>query len=96
MREYERAIISIVNAYVMPPVAGYLGRQDERMTVAGITAIPYIARSNGGVMSARSARLAPAETLLSGAASGVIGAVAVVAGSGERNLVTLDIGGTSA
>ena len=96
MREYERAIISIVNAYVMPPVAGYLGRLDERMTVAGMTAKPYITRSNGGVMSARSARLVPAETLLSGPASGVIGAVAVAASSGERNLVTLDIGGTSA
>jgi len=96
MREYERAIVSIVNAYVMPRVAGYLGQLEGRLAQAGVPAVPYITRSNGGVMTARGARAQPAETLLSGPASGVIGAIAVASRSGIRDLITLDIGGTSA
>lgn len=96
MREYERAIVSIVNAYVMPRVAGYLGKLEGRMRQIGVPAIPYITQSNGGVMTARRARDVPAETLLSGPASGVIGAVQTALQEGIGDIITLDIGGTSA
>ena len=96
MREYERSIVTIVNAYVMPRVAGYLARLEDRLIEAGTTAVPYITQSNGGVMTARSARAKPAETLLSGPAAGVIGAVQVAAQAGISDIITLDIGGTSA
>jgi N-methylhydantoinase A len=96
MREYERSIVTIVNAYVMPPVDRYLGELETRLRALGVTATPYITRSNGGVMTARRARSATAETLLSGPASGVMGAVRVCALAGVRHFITLDVGGTSA
>ncbi len=96
MREYERSIVTIVNAYVMPPVDRYLGELETRLQALGVTATPYITRSNGGVMTARRARSATAETLLSGPASGVMGAVRVCALAGVRDFITLDVGGTSA
>ena len=96
MREYERAIVTLVNAYVMPPVARYLGDLTQRMAERALPVQPRITRSNGGVMSARRAMRATAETLLSGPASGVIGAVRVAALAGVRDLITLDVGGTSA
>lgn len=96
MREYERAIISIVNGYVMPRVAGYLGKLEGRLQALGLPAVPFITQSNGGVMTARRARGVPAETLLSGPASGVIGAIHAAMQDGIGDIVTLDIGGTSA
>ena len=96
MREYERTIVTIVNAYVMPPVSRYLGDLEQRLAALGVPVRPYITRSNGGVMSARLARSSTAETLLSGPASGVIGAMRVAEQAGVRNFITLDVGGTSA
>ncbi len=96
MREYERAIVSIVNAYVTPRVTGYLGKLEGGLRGLRVPAVPYITQSNGGVMTVRRARRLPAETLLSGPASGVIGAVHTAAQVGEGDIITLDIGGTSA
>jgi len=56
----------------------------------------YITKSNGGVTTARDARQATAETMLSGPASGVIGATSVCVRAGYRDLITFDMGGTSA
>jgi N-methylhydantoinase A len=96
MREYERAIIAIVNAYIMPPMDRYLGGLEHRLRGHGVSAKPYITRSNGGIMTASSARRVPADTLMSGPAAGTIGAAAVARQAGLRDFVTLDIGGTSA
>ena len=96
MREYERAIITIINAYIMPQVDDYLGSLETGLKDLGVEAVPYITRSNGGIMTARSARAVPADTLLSGPAAGVIGAVQVSRQAGIDNFITLDIGGTSA
>ncbi|HYF17564.1 MAG TPA: hydantoinase/oxoprolinase family protein [Ramlibacter sp.] len=96
MREYERSIVTLVNAYVMPPVERYLGDLQRRLAELQVPVAPYITRSNGGVMSAARARTSTAETLLSGPASGVVGALRVCAQAGVRDLITLDVGGTSA
>lgn len=96
MREYERAIITIINAYIMPSIDGYLGALEGSLKDLGVPAVPYITRSNGGIMTARSARRVPADTLLSGPAAGVIGAVQVARQVGIDDFITLDIGGTSA
>jgi N-methylhydantoinase A len=96
MREYERSIVTLVNAYVMPPVARYLGDLQQRLAELGVPVSPFITRSNGGVMSAARARTSTAETLLSGPASGVVGALRVCAQAGVHDLITLDVGGTSA
>lgn len=96
MREYERSIVSIINAYVTPRVSGYLRKLETRLQSLGLQSAPFITQSNGGVMTAHSAGYSPAETLLSGPASGVIGAVQVSVQDGIRDFITLDIGGTSA
>lgn len=96
MREYERAIVSIMNGYVMPKVDAYLGDLEQRLQDAGVQASPFITQSAGGIVSARSARKRPVDTLLSGPAAGVIGAIREAGRAGVADFITLDIGGTSA
>jgi N-methylhydantoinase A len=96
IREYERAIVTILNAYVRPNVVQYLEKLEGDLGTVGVRVPPYITKSNGGVTTARDARQATAETLLSGPASGVIGASYVCHEAGFDDLITLDMGGTSA
>jgi N-methylhydantoinase A len=96
MREYERALISIMNAYVMPKIDGYLGDLETRLADMGLPARPFITQSTGGIVSAASARRNPVETLLSGPAAGVMGAIHAASLIGVGDFITLDIGGTSA
>ena len=96
IREYERTIVAILSAYVRPSVERYLERLERELGAAGVSVPLYITKSNGGVTTARDARRATAETLLSGPASGVIGANYVARLAGYDNLITLDMGGTSA
>jgi N-methylhydantoinase A len=96
IREYERTIAAILTAYVRPRLVRYLERLEQELEDAGIRTPVYVTKSNGGVTTARDARQATAETLLSGPASGVIGAVSVCARAGYQNLITFDMGGTSA
>src|SRR5215212_2058183 len=96
IREYERTIVAILNAYVRPNVVRYLGKLESDLGSAGVTVPPYITKSNGGVTTARDARDATVQTLLSGTASGVIGASYVAHLAGFDDVITLDMGGTSA
>jgi len=96
IREYERAIVTILNAYIRPKLATYLDGLANRLREIGLKVEPYITKSNGGVMTARSARDSTVETLLSGPASGVVGAIYASQLSGYGDLLTLDMGGTSA
>jgi N-methylhydantoinase A len=95
-REYERAVVAVLNAYVSPAMDDYLVDLAEQAGAAGLGARLYITKSNGGVMGAESARAAPVETLLSGPASGVVGAAFTAALADSPNCVTFDMGGTSA
>ncbi len=96
MREYERALVTVMNAYVRPPLERYLGALEEALLDRGVTARPYLTRSNGGIMTTTAAREHPVQTLLSGPASGVTGALGVAAEAGFGDLITFDMGGTSA
>ena len=96
VREYERSLATVLNATVMPGVSTYVTRLEERLATAGITAPLLLMKSNGGVAGAKSIRRAPAQTVLSGPAAGVVGARVVAAACGVRDLITVDIGGTSA
>jgi N-methylhydantoinase A len=95
-REYERSMTTILNATVMPVVAGYVDRLEGRMAEEGVAAPLLLMKSSGGVMSARAVRRAPVETALSGPAAGAVGAAKVGAQSSYCNLIAIDIGGTSA
>jgi N-methylhydantoinase A len=95
-REYERSLATIMNAGVMPAVTTYVSRLQRRLADADITAPLLLMQSNGGVAGAATIGRAPALTVLSGPAAGVVGARDVAAASGIGDIVTVDIGGTSA
>lgn len=96
IREYERATVAVLNAYVQPTMSRYIDRLLADADEIGLSARPYITQSNGGVMSADSARRKPVNSLLSGPASGVVGAAYIGRIAGITDAVTVDIGGTSA
>jgi N-methylhydantoinase A len=96
VREYERTLATILNAGVMPAVSTYVGRLAERLAEAGVAAPLLLMQSNGGVAGVSTIRRAPAVTALSGPAAGVVGARDVAAAAGIADIVTVDIGGTSA
>jgi N-methylhydantoinase A len=87
---------TILNVAVMPIVSAYVERLDQRITEQDIAAPLLLMKSSGGVTSARNVRRAPVETALSGPAAGAVGATFVGAGAGIKNLIGIDIGGTSA
>ncbi|MCP8940369.1 hydantoinase/oxoprolinase family protein [Alsobacter sp. SYSU M60028] len=96
VREYERSLATVLNASVMPGVSTYVTRLEGRLAEAGIDAPLLLMQSNGGVAGSRTIRRAPALTALSGPAAGVIGARDVAQACGISDLITVDIGGTSA
>ena len=96
VREYERTLASVLNATVMPGVTTYVARLEERLAAEGVTAPLFLMQSNGGVAGAAKIRQAPALTALSGPAAGVVGALAEASACGIEDIVTIDIGGTSA
>jgi N-methylhydantoinase A len=95
-REYERCVTTLLNAYVMPAVATYVERLEARNASLGVKAPLLLMKSSGGVMSTRAARRKPVETALSGPAAGAVGAAFIGAAAGCNDLITIDIGGTSA
>ena len=96
IREYERAMVAVLNAYVQPVLTRYLRALQTDARAIGMNTRLYITQSNGGVMSAATAEEKPVRTLLSGPASGVVGAAYIAKLCGVREAVTIDIGGTSA
>ena len=95
-REYERCVTTLLNAYVMPAVSTYADRLEARTRECGIEAPLLLMKSSGGVTSTAAARRKPVETALSGPAAGAVGAAFVGAHAGFHDLLTNDIGGTSA
>ena len=96
IREYERGMVAVLNAYVQPVMSGYVSALEQDAKAMGLAAKLYITQSNGGIMSASTAKSEPVRTLLSGPASGVVGAAYIARLAGSREGVTIDIGGTSA
>ena len=96
IREYERTLTAIIHAYVQPRVAHYLTSLEQSLARRGVPAQALITKSNGGVMSAELAKRDCAQMILSGTASGVIGASYVARLAGIHHCLSLDIGGTSA
>ncbi|WP_439594385.1 hydantoinase/oxoprolinase family protein [Falsiroseomonas sp.] len=95
-REYERSMATALNAYVMPAVATYVRRVEDRLLAGGISAPLLLMKSSGGVIRGEGAAKQPVQTALSGPAAGVVGARAVGLRAGHPRLITLDVGGTSA
>ncbi|WP_237477430.1 hydantoinase/oxoprolinase family protein [Lichenibacterium dinghuense] len=96
IREYERTTTAVLNAYVHPRISDYLARVEAEIGRAGIAAPLLLTTSAGGTMTAGAGRRDCVGMLLSGTASGVVGAGVVARAAGARSVLTLDIGGTSA
>lgn len=94
--EYERTSTTAVNAYVLPPLRGYLTRLEQKLRAHGVTAPLLIGNSNGGLSSAGVAQQKPVFFISSGRSSGAVGAERLGAATGEANLVAFDMGGTTA
>ncbi len=94
-REYERASTTVMNAYLAPVVDAYLGRLQARLDGRGFRGRFYVMQSNGGMLPADRSRQHAVRTLVSGPAAGVTGAISAATASGFRNVITLDMGGTS-
>jgi N-methylhydantoinase A len=96
IREYPRLSTTALDAYVGPVIARYFEDLERRLEQEGLTTKQsYVMQSNGGLMRFGLAAEHPNETLLSGPASGVAFALKLGEQIGRRDLVALDMGGTS-
>ncbi|PUA18421.1 hydantoinase/oxoprolinase family protein [Glaciimonas sp. PCH181] len=96
IREYERTSTTVVNAYLGPVVCGYLRSLIAKLRDAGMNGAVQIMHSNGGVMTADAVMVKPAAIIESGPAAGVIAGAHVAAISGYLEVITVDMGGTTA
>jgi N-methylhydantoinase A len=95
-KEYLRASTTICDAFVKPVVRRNLGSLQQRLGNAGIAAPIVVMRSNGGEITLDAAAEMPIQLAVSGPTGGVIAAKRLGALLGVGNIVTLDMGGTSA
>jgi N-methylhydantoinase A len=94
-REYERGSTVIADAYIKPTLEAYLGSTRGRLHALGLTAPWAVMKSNGGNAVPEAAEAQPIQLLLSGLSGGVIGGAYFGQRAGARDLITLDMGGTS-
>src|SRR5690606_11854289 len=94
--EYERTITTAIGGYVQPRVAHYLTSLRKALAGVGVKGEPRLTKSNGGVMTAEQGKQDCVQIILSGTASGVIGAAYVAKTAGIDRCMSLDIGVTSA
>jgi len=95
MQEYERTLSTVANASVRPVVSKYVSNLRNKLEDAKFAGKLSLLRSDGGLMSSQKAEEHPVNILMSGPAGGVTGALWVGKNAGIRNILTLDVGGTS-
>ncbi len=96
IREYERTSTTVINAYVGPPVKRYLDSMVEDLSAAGLTRRLMVMQSSGGILDAATAADRPAQIVECGPAAGVIAARELGRRCGYPDLITFDMGGTTA
>ncbi|HZD41280.1 MAG TPA: hydantoinase/oxoprolinase family protein, partial [Terriglobales bacterium] len=95
-REYERTSTTVLNSYVGPIVSRYLSSMQKNLDDAGFRGTFRVMQSNGGVMSAETARKMPVTMMESGPVAGVIAAACMGEGLDCRRIISFDMGGTTA
>ena len=95
-REYERFSTVGLNAYVGPKVASYVARLQEELAGLGVRTGLHLMTSASGVATAEAAIKRPVTLLMSGPVAGVVGGIWAGRQAGFENVITLDVGGTSA
>ena len=96
IREYERTSTTVLNAYVQPTVASYFRSLREKLNTMRVSAPLLIMQSNGGVKDSEAASELPAYIVESGPAAGVIASAALARELDLKNVITFDMGGTTA
>jgi N-methylhydantoinase A len=96
IREYERTSTTAVNAYVGPTVSQYLSTLVSRLGSIGIQEAVHVMESGGGVMPVAQAIRRPAQIVESGPAAGVIACARLAMRIGQPNVISFDMGGTTA
>ncbi len=95
MQEYERTLTTVANASVRPVVSKYVKNLRDKLRGLDMQGRIALLRSDGGLMSSEKSEEHPVSLLMSGPAGGVTGALWVAKNSGLKNILTLDVGGTS-
>ena len=95
-REYERFSTTCLNAYIGPRVSRYLARMRDAMAADAPDTEFHLMASNGGVVTVDGAIDRPVSLLVSGPAAGIVGGIWIGREAGAENVITLDVGGTSA
>jgi len=96
IREYERTSTTVVNAYIGPVVARYLRSLQSRLKEDGIGGRLLMMQSSGGTLDVERVIAKPAQVVESGPAAGVVGAARLGLHAGYRDVITFDMGGTTA
>lgn len=94
-REFERTNVTVLDAYIKPLVVKYLEYLEDFFQKQGFSGDFMLQRSGGGVLPAAFVSERPVETLFSGPAGGVMGALHIAKGTPYKNLILGDVGGTS-
>ncbi len=95
-QEYERTSTTVINAYVQPSVSRYFLHMERDMKAMGMSIPIMVMQSNGGMMPSELAKERPVHIIESGPAAGVTGSHALANKIGIRDVMTLDMGGTTA
>ena len=95
-REYLRASTTVINAAVRPVIQRYLERIEARLAEAGVRAQLLVMQSSGGVFGSDAAAVRPVFMVESGPAAGVIASAYLGGVVGRRDLLSFDMGGTTA
>ena len=95
-REYERTSTTCINAFIKAPIGRHLQSLAAALRERGVPAEPAIMQGNGGISRFETAAQAPTSITHSGVMGGIVGAAALALRSGIGDLITLDMGGTSA
>ena len=96
VKEFERTSTTVINAYVKPVVAHYLSNLETRLAAMGLTAPITVMQSSGGTVRTGAAKERPVFSIESGPAAGVVGAAEFGKSLGLANLISFDMGGTTA
>jgi N-methylhydantoinase A len=95
-REYERFSTVALNAFIGPKTSHYIKRLRENLIKMNVKTDVHLMQSNGGIATSEMAAEKPINLLLSGPVAGLIGGIKAANNAGFKNVITLDIGGTSA
>ncbi|PPR47735.1 MAG: Acetophenone carboxylase gamma subunit [Alphaproteobacteria bacterium MarineAlpha5_Bin9] len=95
-REYERTNTTALCAYIKPIARNYLDKLNTKLKESNFSGNPYVMQSNGGIDTFESTKNIPLTMIESGPTSGVLGAAELGNLINEKNIITLDVGGTTA